>query len=71
VFPFSFASADCSSSGFTGAGGNPPFGCGSAKKALTHLLTREITHANMFMKALDDMGKLSDPMFGNVPPVTQ
>ena len=22
-------------------------------KALTHLLTREITHANMFMKALD------------------
>jgi Mn-containing catalase len=22
----------------------------------------------MFMKALDDMGKLSDPMFGNVPP---
>ena len=30
VLPFSFASADCSSSGFTGAGGNPPFGCGSA-----------------------------------------
>ena len=28
----------------------------------------EITHANMFMKALDAMGKLSDPMFGNVPP---
>ena len=38
------------------------------KKALTHLLTREITHANMFMKALDAMGKLTDPMFGNVPP---
>ncbi|MGC1411881.1 MAG: manganese catalase family protein [Acetobacteraceae bacterium] len=38
------------------------------KKVLTHLLTREITHANMFMKALDAMGKLSDPMFGNVPP---
>ena len=29
---------------------------------------REITHANMFMKALDSMGKLDDPMFGNVPP---
>ena len=38
------------------------------KKTLTHLLTREITHANMFMKALDSMGKLTDPMFGNVPP---
>jgi len=38
------------------------------KQALTHLLTREITHANMFMKALDAMGKLTDPMFGNVPP---
>ena len=37
------------------------------KKTLTHLLTREITHANMFMKALDAMGKLTDPMFGNVP----
>jgi Mn-containing catalase len=38
------------------------------KKTLTHLLTREITHANMFMKALDSMGKLDDPMFGNIPP---
>ena len=28
------------------------------KKTLTHLLTREIAHANMFMKALDAMGKL-------------
>ena len=36
------------------------------KKALTHLLTREITHANMFMKALDSMDKLTDPMFGNI-----
>jgi Mn-containing catalase len=35
---------------------------------LHHLLTREITHANMFMKALDAMGKLDDPFFGNVPP---
>jgi Mn-containing catalase len=38
------------------------------KKTLVHLLTREITHANMFMKALDAMGKLDDPMFGNIPP---
>jgi len=38
------------------------------KKTLHHLLTREITHANMFMSALAAMGKLSDPMFGNVPP---
>lgn len=36
--------------------------------ALTHLLTREITHTNMFMKALDAIGKLDDPMFGNVKP---
>ena len=38
------------------------------KKTLTHLLTREITHTNMFMKALDAMGKLDDPMFGDVAP---
>ncbi len=38
------------------------------KAALHHLLTREITHANMFMKALDAMGKLDDPYFGNIPP---
>jgi Mn-containing catalase len=38
------------------------------KQVLTHLLTREITHANMFMKALDSMGKLDDPMFGNIAP---
>jgi len=38
------------------------------KEVLTFLLTREITHANMFMKALDAMGKLDDPMFGNIPP---
>jgi Mn-containing catalase len=37
-------------------------------EALTHLLTREITHANMFMKALDSMGKLDDPFFGNIEP---
>src|SRR6201996_4729061 len=38
------------------------------KKALHPLLTREITHANMFMKALASMDKLDDPMFGNIPP---
>jgi Mn-containing catalase len=38
------------------------------RKTLTHLLTREITHANMFMKALDSIGKLTDPMFGGVTP---
>ena len=37
-------------------------------RVLTHLLTREITHAEMFMKALDSMGKLDNPMFGTVPP---
>src|SRR5438552_4968758 len=39
-----------------------------SKKALTFLLTREISHANMFMKALDSLGKLTDPLFGNVRP---
>jgi Mn-containing catalase len=38
------------------------------RKALVHLLTREITHAQMFMKALDSMGKLDDPMFGTIEP---
>ncbi len=38
------------------------------KETLTHLLTREITHANMFMKALDSMGKLDDPYFGTIAP---
>jgi Mn-containing catalase len=39
-----------------------------SKKALTFLLTREISHTNMFMKALDSLGKLTDPAFGNVKP---
>ncbi len=38
------------------------------KKVLVHLLTREITHANMFMNALNSMGKLDDPMFGTIQP---
>lgn len=39
-----------------------------SKEVLTHLLTREITHANMFMAALDSMGKLDDPMFRGIAP---
>lgn len=38
------------------------------KKTLVHLLTREIAHTKMFMKALDSLGKLDDPFFGNIPP---
>lgn len=38
------------------------------KKTLTHLLTREISHTQMFMNALNAMGKLTDPMFGNIQP---
>jgi len=38
------------------------------KQTLTHFLTREITHANMFMKALNSIGKIEDPFFGNIPP---
>jgi Mn-containing catalase len=37
-------------------------------KVLKHLLTREITHAQMFMAALDRMGKLDDPFFGTIKP---
>ncbi|QNT78625.1 manganese catalase family protein [Entomobacter blattae] len=38
------------------------------QKALHFLLTREITHSDMFMKALDKLGKLDTPLFGSVPP---
>ncbi|HEY9630060.1 MAG TPA: manganese catalase family protein [Coleofasciculaceae cyanobacterium] len=38
------------------------------KSALVHLLTREISHTKMFMKALNSMGKLDDPFFGNIKP---
>ena len=37
-----------------------------SKKALVFLLTREISHTQMFMKALESLGKLTDPLFGNV-----
>lgn len=40
----------------------------NTKEVLVHLLTREISHTNMFMKALDSMGKLTDPFFGNIQP---
>ncbi len=39
-----------------------------SKRALVHLLTREISHTKMFMKALEKLGKLTDPFFGNVKP---
>ncbi|MEA5619509.1 manganese catalase family protein [Cronbergia sp. UHCC 0137] len=38
------------------------------KQTLVHLLTREISHTQMFMKALDSLGKLTDPIFGNIQP---
>jgi Mn-containing catalase len=38
------------------------------KQTLHTLLTREISHTQMFMKALESLGKLTDPMFGNIPP---
>lgn len=38
------------------------------KNTLVHLLTREISHTQMFMKALDSLGKLTDPFFGTIQP---
>lgn len=38
------------------------------KEVLVSLLTREIAHTKMFMKALDSLGKLDDPFFGNIQP---
>lgn len=38
------------------------------KQALIHLLTREISHTEMFMQALNSLGKLTDPLFGNIQP---
>jgi Mn-containing catalase len=38
------------------------------KKTLVHLLTREISHTQMFMKALESLGKLTDPFFGAIQP---
>ncbi|MEC4983121.1 MAG: manganese catalase family protein [Oscillatoria sp. PMC 1068.18] len=38
------------------------------KDTLVHLLTREISHTKMFMNALESLGKLTDPFFGNIQP---
>jgi len=38
------------------------------KKVLHYLLTREIAHTKMFMKALESLGKLTEAVFGNVKP---
>ncbi|WP_066377441.1 MULTISPECIES: manganese catalase family protein [unclassified Anabaena] len=38
------------------------------KETLVHLLTREVSHTQMFMKALESLGKLTDPLFGNIQP---
>ena len=37
-------------------------------KALNHLATREVTHAQMFMDALKSMDKLDKPLFGDLQP---
>ena len=37
-------------------------------KALNHLATREVTHAQMFMNALKSMDKLDKPLFGDLQP---
>ncbi len=39
-----------------------------SKKALIMLLTREVSHTAMFMQALHKLGKLTDPLFGNIEP---
>jgi Mn-containing catalase len=38
------------------------------KKVLHYLLTREVAHTKMFMKALESLGKLTEPLFGNIKP---
>ena len=37
-------------------------------KTLHHLLTREVSHTQMFLKALDNLCKPTEPLFGNVAP---
>ena len=32
------------------------------------IFNNAISHTRMFMKALEDLGKLTDPMFGNIQP---
>jgi Mn-containing catalase len=38
------------------------------KAALVHLATREVSHTQMFMKALESMNMLSNPLFGSLQP---
>lgn len=38
------------------------------RRALNFLATREVAHTHMFMEALNAIGKLSDPLFGNLQP---
>lgn len=39
-----------------------------SREALRRLATREVARACMFMKALESMNKLDDPMFGDLKP---
>lgn len=39
-----------------------------SKRTLHFLLTREVSHTQMFMKALQSLDKLTEPLFGNVKP---
>jgi Mn-containing catalase len=39
-----------------------------SKRTLHFLLTREVSHTQMFMKALETLGKLDDPLFGKIAP---
>ena len=39
-----------------------------SRKTLHFLLTREVSHTQMFMTALESLGKLTDPLFGTVKP---
>jgi Mn-containing catalase len=39
-----------------------------SREALRHLATREVAHARMFMKTLEKMNKLDDPIFGDLKP---
>jgi len=39
-----------------------------SRKVLTFLLSREVAHSRMFIKALHSLGKLTEPLFGKVEP---
>ena len=49
--------------------GADPEGAGrGSRQALVHLATREVSHAKMFMAALQSMNKLDNPLFGDLTP---